>query len=91
VRIKKQLRTGTNVSDYYALDLAYSKGTIRCRDMMGRDTIRTFGEMHNTMEDDTTRGMASSLHPHIGRNFRKLVCRPGTAQRHCRMDNITTE
>jgi hypothetical protein len=42
------------------------------------------------MEDDTTRGMASSLHPYTGRNSNKLVCRPGTAQRHCKMDNITT-
>jgi hypothetical protein len=60
------------------------------RDMMDKDTNRTLGEVQNTMEDDTTRGMASSLHPHIGRNSRKLVCRPGTAQRHYRMDNITT-
>jgi hypothetical protein len=68
-----------------------SRGAIRCRDMMERDTNKTFGEMKNTMEDDTTRGMASSLHPYIGRNSRKLVCRPGTVQRHCRMDNITTK
>jgi hypothetical protein len=27
-------------------------------------------------------GMASSLHPYIGRNPRELVCRPGDAQRH---------
>jgi hypothetical protein len=45
--------------------------------------------MYNNMEEDTTKGMASSLHPHIGRNSIKMVCRPGTAQRHCRMDNIT--
>jgi hypothetical protein len=51
----------------------------------------TLGEMQNTMEDDTTRGMASSLYPHIGRNSNKLVCRLGTTQRHCKMDNITTK
>jgi hypothetical protein len=45
----------------------------------------------NTVEDDTTRGMASSLYPYIGRNSRELVYRPGDAQRHYRMDNITTE
>ena len=33
--------------------------------------------------------MASSLHPHIGRNSNKLVCRLGTTQRHDIMDNIT--
>jgi hypothetical protein len=67
-----------------------NRGAIRCRDMMDRGHQKNIWRNANTMEDDTTRGMASSLHPHIGRNSRKLVCRPGTAQRHCRMDNITT-
>jgi hypothetical protein len=43
------------------------------------------------MEDDTTRGMASSLYPYIGRNpYRELVHRPGDAQRHYITDMITT-
>jgi hypothetical protein len=36
--------------------------------------------MKNTMEDDTTKGMASSLHSYIGRDPRALVHRPGDAQ-----------
>jgi hypothetical protein len=43
------------------------------------------------MGDDTTRGMASSLYPYIGRNSRKLVYRPGDAQRHYRMGRLTAE
>jgi hypothetical protein len=33
------------------------------------------------MDDDTTRGMASSLYSYTRRNPKKLVCRPGTAHR----------
>jgi hypothetical protein len=40
------------------------------------NTNGTFGEVQDTMEDDTTRGMASSLYPYIGRNIRELVYRP---------------
>jgi hypothetical protein len=39
----------------------------------------TLGEVKDTMEDDTTRGMASSLYPYIGRNPRELVYRTGDA------------
>jgi hypothetical protein len=42
------------------------------------------------MENDTTRGMASSLYSHIRRDSNKLVYRPGIAQRNYRLDNITT-
>jgi hypothetical protein len=44
-----------------------------------------------TMEDDTTRGMASSIYPYIGRKRRELVYIPGDAQRHYKMNKITKE
>jgi len=43
------------------------------------------------MEDDTTRGMDSSLYPYIGRNPMELVYRLGDAQRHYKMDKLTIE
>jgi hypothetical protein len=43
------------------------------------------------MDDENTRRMASSLRTYIGRNSKKLVCRPGTMQRNCRMENIVEE
>jgi len=43
------------------------------------------------VEDDTTRGMGSSLYPYIGRNPNELVYRPGDAWRHYIMDMITIE
>jgi len=42
------------------------------------------------MEDETIGGMTSSLYLYIGRNPRELVYRLGDAQRHNRMDMITT-
>jgi hypothetical protein len=42
------------------------------------------------MEDDTTRGMASSLYAYIGRNLRELVYRLGDVKMHYRMEKITT-
>jgi hypothetical protein len=56
-----------------------------------RKTYRTLGEVKNTMEDETTRGMASLLLSDTRRNPRKLVCRLGTAQRYHRMDNLATK
>jgi hypothetical protein len=47
--------------------------------------------VYNIVEDETTRGMASSLYQCIGMNPRELVYRPGDVQRHYRMDNITTK
>jgi hypothetical protein len=43
------------------------------------------------MDDETTIGMAPSLHSYIGRDPRKLVHRPRYVQRHYIMENITTE
>jgi hypothetical protein len=63
---------------------------IKCRGMMARNTSGSLREVKDTMEDDTTRGMASSFYPYIGRNPRELVYRPGYAQRHQIMDRITT-
>jgi hypothetical protein len=40
------------------------------------------------MEDETNRGMASSLYPYIGRNPRELVYRPRDVQRHYKMGRI---
>jgi hypothetical protein len=54
------------------------------------NTGGTPGNVKGIMEDDTTIGMDSSLYPYIGRNPRALVYRPGDAQRHYRMDMITT-
>ena len=55
------------------------------------DTKRTILEVHNTVEDDTTRGMPSSLYPYIGRNPKELVYRPVDAHRHYIMDRLTTK
>jgi hypothetical protein len=41
------------------------------------------------VEDETTRGIASSLYPYIGRNSTKIVYRPGDAQRHYRVVKLT--
>jgi hypothetical protein len=40
------------------------------------------------MEDDTTRGMDSSIFSHIRRYPNKLVYRPRIAQRKCKLDSI---
>jgi hypothetical protein len=42
------------------------------------------------MEDDTTRGMTSSLYPYIGGNPREFVYRPRDVKRHHKMARITT-
>jgi hypothetical protein len=47
--------------------------------------------VQNTVEDDTTNGMASSLYPYIGKNPRELVYRLGDVERHYIMDMITTK
>jgi hypothetical protein len=43
------------------------------------------------MEDETTRGMSSSLYSHVRRDSIKLVHRPGIAQGNYILDNITTK
>jgi hypothetical protein len=44
-----------------------------------RGTSGTLGEVKNTMENDTTGGMASSLHTYFRGHTNKLIYRPGIA------------
>ena len=41
------------------------------------NTHGILGEVQDTMEDETIRGMASSLYSYIGRDSRELVHRSG--------------
>jgi len=36
-------------------------------------TQRTYRNMHDSMEIGTTRGIATSIYPHIGRHHKELV------------------
>jgi hypothetical protein len=54
-------------------------------------TSGTLGEVQNVMENDTLRGMASSLHTYSRGHTNELVYKPGTAQRNYDLDIITTK
>jgi hypothetical protein len=54
-------------------------------------TNRTLGEVKNIVENDTTRGMASSLHTYFKGNTSKLVHRPGIVQRKYNMEDVAIE
>jgi hypothetical protein len=46
--------------------------------------------MNNPLETDTTIGIATTLHPYIIMNTKKLVYRTGTAQRRCKLERFAT-
>ena len=56
-----------------------------------RGTSGTLGKVKNVVENDTTRGMASSLHTYFKVNTSELVYRPGIAQRNYNMKDIAME
>jgi hypothetical protein len=66
-------------------------GTNQLQKMTDRGTSRPLGEVHNTMEDDITRGVASSFCSHIIRDSNKLVYRLVIAQRNYKLDSVTTK
>jgi hypothetical protein len=56
-----------------------------------RGTSGTLGKVKNAMENDTTRGMASSLHTYFRGHTNELVHRPGIAQRKYNVEGIAIE
>jgi hypothetical protein len=55
------------------------------------DTNETLGGVQNTLENDTTRGMASPLHSHFRGHTNELVYRSGIEQRNYNMEDIAIE
>jgi hypothetical protein len=56
-----------------------------------RGTSGTLGKVKNAVENDTTRGMASSLHTYFRGHTTKLVYRLGIVQRNYNKEDIATK